>query len=207
MNQKVEHFIVNDLTGKKLPRRKNIHSFESKFSEALAVDNMQLKYVAPSKFYNMTPIEEKLRKYIKGEGIKLMVSKVMDSELFVTCHSGYVAIILQEQDIYETSNFRICSIAHELGHYFDFKHNFDFDSDTFAMYSEEFVDLLETETIAWAYAKDILTVLGYKNWDYFNQIALESLTSYAEDDEELAQEYLKQADVLKLARKTFRMHC
>ena len=193
-------FIANDFMGVKKPKNKKAKSFEAKFSEALAVDSMRMRYVAPSKFENMTHIEKRLRKYIKGEGIKIMVSSIVESEMFVTSGSGFASIILCDDDIYESADFRICSLAHELGHYLDYKHNFDYDSEEFSKYSVDEVDNIETETIAWEYAKEVLYILGYTNWDYFKKIALKSLTTYTYNDESIAEACLKGADAFKVRR-------
>lgn len=198
----LEDFIVCEFTGKKQKRKDDrLNSFEANFSEALAIDNYQLRYVAPSKFNDMTDIERTLRKYIKSEGMKIYVSGNEESEMFVNASCGYCAIFLVNKDIHETSDFRICALTHELGHYLDYKYNFNYDSDAFNKFNETPHDSLETETVAWAYAKDILEVLGYTNWDYFYDTAITALSTYALGLSHIAKRYLINMQQFKESRR------
>lgn len=200
----VENFILNDITNKNCkPRDKRVGTFEVKFAEALAVDDLKLRYVAPSKFKDMTDIEMEMRKYIKREGMKLMISDCGDSEMFVNTASGYSVIVLMEKDVHQNADDRICSLAHEIGHYIDYKHNFDFNSDLFEEFSTDSEEII-TETVAWAYAKDMLKVLGYKNWEYFELIAIESLATYVYGHVSIAKELIEKFDKVKERRNKMR---
>lgn len=175
----VEEFIICDLNNKnRKPKSDKLNSLSAKFSEIMAIDEFQLVQEPIENYYDVTELELKLRKFINEEGMKIMVSDDEASEAFISAPSGYVEIILPRSDLYETSEFRICTLAHELGHYMDYKHNFNFDSNAYAKQSESDEDNIITETIAWAYAEDILKVLGYKKWNFFDEIAIWSLTSY-----------------------------
>lgn len=199
--ERVEEFIIGDiLNTNRKPKDRRLNSFEAQFSEALAIDDLNMHYVAPSKFENMTDIERKLRSYIKSEGMKIMVTDAGGSEMFVNAPSGYCAIILTEEDVKQDANYRICSIAHELGHYFDYKHNFNFNSDEYNKFEEDVSETIKTEVVAWAYAKDILTVLGYDNFEYFNTIAVWALSSYTFNDIVLAQRCINDLDKFKQCR-------
>ena len=198
----VEDFIVNEFTGKKQKQKDDrLNSFEAKFAEALAVDNYQLRYVAPSKFKGVNNIEKVLRKYIKSEGMKIYVSGNEESEMFVNASCGYCAIFLVNKDINESSDFRICAIAHELGHYLDYKYNFNYDSDAFNSYNNTTERSLEAETVAWAYAKDILEILQYDNWDYFYDTALTALSTYSLGIISIARRYLTNMQMFKDNRR------
>lgn len=200
----VQNFIVNDITNKnKKPKDARIKSFRAQFSEAMAIDDLKLRYVAPNKFNNMTDIERKLREYVKGEGMKIMVSDEGGSEMFVNTATGYCVIVLMENDIHQSADYRICSLAHEIGHYMDYKHNFDYNSDLFEEFSEESEEII-TETVAWAYAKDMLKVLGYENWEYFEKIAVNSLASYTYGYEQVAKELICNFNKVKERRNKMR---
>ena len=60
--------------GKRKPKNKKITSFEAKFSEALAIDDLSMKYVPPSKFLQTLKKVEKWntvanwKKYEKKQG-------------------------------------------------------------------------------------------------------------------------------------------
>lgn len=204
----IEKFVANDITNNnRKPKDTRLNSFRVRFTEAMAIDDMNLRYVAPSKFDNMTEIEEKLRKYIKDEGMKLMVSNYGGSEMFVNTASGYSVIVLTTEDVHQTADYRICSLAHEIGHYMDYKHNFDYNSDLFEKFSEEVSDEIISELVAWAYAKDMLLVLGYNNWEYFNELAVYSLASYTYGQEHIARELVMNSmDKVKEKRSLMRDH-
>lgn len=200
----VERFIVNDITNNnRKPKDERLNSFQVRFAEALAIDDMKLRYVAPSKFKNMTDIERKLREYVKSEGMKIMVSDFGDSEMFVNSPNGYCVIVLMENDVHQSADYRICSLAHEIGHYIDYKHNFDYNSDLFDEFSQDSEEII-TETVAWAYAKDMLKVLGYDNWEYFEKIAVTSLATYTYGLEYIAKELIGKFDKAKERRNKMR---
>lgn len=203
----VEDFIICDFTSNanRKPKDTKRSSFEANFTEAMAIDDLGLKVVAPSSFKGMLPEEKALRKYMKDEGLKLFVSETCDSEMFVNAPSGFSAVVLLDKDVTaEDADVRLVTIAHEVGHYLDYKHNFDYDSDAFGSESIHPNDEIVTEAVAWAYAKDLLEVLGYTNWDCFFEVALDALSTYTYD-EALADQLLKNMPRVKYKREMTRM--
>lgn len=202
----VEDFIICDFTNtNRKPKDAKLDSFEANFTEAMAIDDLGLKVVAPSNFKGMLPEEKALRNYMKGEGLKLFVSDTCDSEMFVNAPSGFSAVILLNKDVAEENpHTRLISLAHEVGHYLDYKHNFDYDSDAFGDESLTVKREIVTEAIAWAYAKDLLEVLGYTNWECFYDVALDAFTTYTLD-EALADYLLHNTKAVKSKREMTRL--
>lgn len=133
---------------------------------------------------NVCSIEQKLYDFMEEEKIDYGISGKAPCELFVTGFNGYTIVIFAPDAEYRENQIgRLCALAHELGHYFDFKYNYDFNS--FEFDSKRVTKIMiPKEVRAWKYAYDILRALGFEKWDEFLYEMKSSLNTYFEDEKE-----------------------
>ena len=133
---------------------------------------------------NVSEIEKKLYDYLNTQDITLMVTYSSSCGTCICQGLSYKTIIYSPVLLDEKHSLeRVVSLAHEIGHYMDCKHNYnnnpiDFD----AMYDKK-INLMEL--VAWKYARDILNVLGFKEWDYFYTLLNSCLYTYVRNESQL----------------------
>lgn len=153
-------------------------SFGAKFDSAVLYDRYNLKPVKPDELEKLDTIECKLIEYIQNEGIEFMLIPDDRSEVFVCTKKGYKAIYICPKDYKNSANDRLLAIAHEIGHYLDLKHNYNFNVDKFSETAYTHDELIKAEVIAWANAKVILEALGYNDWTAYVNETIRALNTY-----------------------------
>lgn len=144
-------------------------------------------------------VEEQIYQFLENQNVDVLVSANVSCEAFCIAGNSYSCVFQTPKGIASGGLYRTTSIAHELGHYLDFKHNFNLSHAEFGEANKDY-HLLEAETIAWKYAMDILTVAGFEEWDYFDDLLLESLETYT-DDWELACELFENMELVASLRE------
>ena len=129
-------------------------------------------------FLDISRIEWYLYEFMNREDIDYFLSYRVSCETFCVSENNYHCIMFTEEGICKDSLYRTMALAHELGHYIDFKHNFGYNRFEFDL-ANSGEGLLEAEAIAWKYARDILEVLGFDEWEQFAKLTFESLMTYA----------------------------
>jgi len=115
----------------------------------------------------LSNFEKKILEYLKAEKVKVGTSVKFPCEVISVGYNGFVAILIPEEALFEEDRLtRICALAHETGHYLDFKFNYDFSADHFDSSDDE-EKKREKEVTAWKFAYHILKELGFDEWDRF----------------------------------------
>lgn len=165
-------------------------SFEYEMEKEAVLEWLDAYEVSKEEFIGKDDIEEKLFDFIEKENIKLLISDKSRCEAFFSTGHGYSGIVLKSKMFeVEDNTMRLVTLAHELGHYMDFKWNFQFDSHSFVKASKEGKELF-SEITAWVYAEEMLQYLGFDKWMEFDDIKFGSLLTYACYDIEGLEEYL-----------------
>lgn len=147
---------------------------------------IRLKYgiIKDYKPKGVSEIEQKLYDYLKAEFIMVGKSKKLKCEGFVSSSDGFSAIVFPidaEDEEYQLE--RLIALSHEIGHYLDFKFNYDFNVLLFDSNNNR-DKKLKKELLAWNYAYDILSALGFNQWIEFIDKMKISLMTYFEFEEQ-----------------------
>lgn len=176
-------------------------SFEHEMERNAILEWIEAREVTKEEFLNKSEIEEKLYDFIEQEGINLLSSDRTRCEMFFSTNHGYSGIVFKRKTLQsEDSTSRLIALSHELGHYLDFKWNFQFNSHDFVKASKEGKELF-SEITAWVYAEEILESLGFKEWMEFEETKFSSLMTYACYDADGLEEYLNLENFIVFRRE------
>lgn len=146
--------------------------------------NLRLRFCVLQNYnpQNVCEIEQKLYDYLEGEKVIVGVSLRVPCEAFITSYKGCTAIVMPTDAEYRKDQVdRLVALAHEIGHYIDFKFNHDFGCESYDS-KDDHARILSKEVIAWTYAYDILEALGFDKWDEFLFKMKDALLSYFKDE-------------------------
>lgn len=127
---------------------------------------------------HISDLEKKMIDYLKAEKVLVGMSGQFPCEVAVFGYEGCIAVVVPTEALHdEDRTERICALAHELGHYLNFKFDYDFDILKFESYKHE-EKKKEKEVIAWKYAYVILKALGFTDWERFLAEMKRALMTY-----------------------------
>lgn len=156
-------------------------------SREYVVDEFRIRFkykiISDHKPKGVSEIEQKLYEYLKAERVMVGKSIKMHCEAFIASENGYLTIIFPigaEDEEYQLE--RLIALAHEIGHYLDFKFNYEFNINLFDTRNDR-SRKLKKELLAWTYAYDILNALGFSYWDDFMIKMKISLLTYFKPEE------------------------
>lgn len=113
-------------------------------------------------------IERKLYDYLEAEKVPVRVVGAFHCESFMYSNKGFLMVTVPADAEYREDQLeRLVCVAHEIGHYLDYKFNYDFKYYDFKVNGkeEDKQKIIHKEVMAWTYACDILEALGFDNWD------------------------------------------
>lgn len=160
--------------------------------------------VSKEEIEGLSEVEEKLYKFMEKEKMVLLKSNFIGTEAFFSTENNFLGIVARNKVFDEEfSEYREVAFAHELGHYLDFKWNFEFNSNKFIEERNKNTEIL-SEITAWVYAKDILEETGFNDWDYFDDVKFTSLLTYiddSEDNEDVLERIIDNEEVIVVMRE------
>ena len=180
-----DNIVVRDLMNLKNKKKydKKTRSYEAYIDKMLLSDTYGFKRYKESDFRDMLNEEKILRQYLESENVDLVVGEKLYSEAFVSTPSHYMAVCLIQPSLDDDPIFRTIALSHEIGHFWDYKYNFDYDCLWFSSELESDEKELKSEVVAWGYAKQALELLGFEYMGEFEEQALEALKTYTNGDE------------------------
>ena len=169
-----------------------------KHEELLA--NVMMNYMATT-FYKGTiydkdtnneykDVLDKLFDYMEKENIYMVQSTWTNYASICFDKNHEHAVFLLDPHYFDvlTVPQTIAVIAHELGHYLDFKH--------YEKPDKAFI--VELEMVAWALAEDILKAVGYNAWKDFEDVKKFGLMSYVDENIHKYNFYMNQFEEIVL---------
>ena len=174
---------VKDFTGEEIVE--HLEQTEAMYEDEISMYRMYFSHNLLDKINpkEVDCVEYKLYEFMNREDIDCFISSRVPCETFCVTQDNYHCVMFSVDGLDKGNTYRTMALAHELGHYLDFKHNFKFSRIDFEC-ANSGDGLLEAETIAWAYAKDILASAGFTGWDSFAELVFESLATYTGSFEE-----------------------
>lgn len=138
----------------------------------------------PMRLYNkFNPMLQGIINYIESKGMSVTVSLNSNSAMFVSSNIGIKEICITPEDVVD-QKLLVVKLVHELGHFIDYRQNYKFNYDKFRDTKETEKGMIETEIVAWVYAKMLMKVFNklYPEYEiengYFEEIKSNALLTY-----------------------------
>lgn len=178
----VNEAIKDILSGGGKVLKRDIHTI-SYYQEEM---HLRKRYVTSTDYspVKLSDQEKHLIEYLEAEKVLVGTGVKFPCEVIVTGYEGFVAIIIPERSMIEVDRVeRTCALAHETGHYLDYKFNYDCDPHRFDAGNNE-SHKRHKEIVAWKYAYEMLRELGFNEWGRFLHEMKRALMTYFDEHDE-----------------------